>query len=197
MTGWISRVLAALGSRRRKPEADGTMREVTVLQNKISALTDLLLKPPTPQFFDGLLPERTNAKLRDARLGIGFRNFVLIFVRQGCTGCASLLSQVRLAIGQGTLSPGQFACVIIGRPGGLDQALRQTGIPVITDDTRLLQEGCQVRQTPTLLHLDTNSLKVLSSTAGDDFAWITSRLTTDPLPLIPVSDVSVAGNEKA
>lgn len=120
----------------------GTMREVVVLQGKVTGLTDLLLKPPSPQFFDGMLPDLAREKLMRARPAEAVDSFFLVFVRQGCSGCARLLQEIKAGIADNGLDARRFTCVISGRSGGLDKALRTTGIHIITDSDNHLEEAC-------------------------------------------------------
>jgi hypothetical protein len=166
----------------------GTMREVVVLQGKVAALTDLLLNPPSPQFLDGILPDLARQELSSAGLDQRAESFFLIFTRQGCSGCASLLQEIKAGVTSGALDAQRFACVITGRSGGLEKAVRAVGILVLVDGERHLEEACQVRQTPTVLHLDGGSLKVLDSMVGADLTWIRPRLT----PRLAILDVSTS-----
>jgi hypothetical protein len=154
----------------------GTMREVVILQGKVSAFTDLLLEPPTPQFLDGVLPTRVSATLRDAHVGQA-GNCFLIFVRQGCSGCAGLLQDLKQALAIGVLSPGQVACVVGPQSGGLETRVRAMGITVLIDHDRLLSSGCGIKHSPTTFLLAAESLNVLDASVGGGFAWIQSRLS--------------------
>jgi len=162
----------------------GTLREVSILQGRVSALQNLLLRPPGPRFFDGMLPERAVATLRAAPLADNVRDFFVVFVRQACPGCANLLQAIKDAVAVNRLDSERFLCVVCGVPGGLDTRLRDSGFRVINDQPRALAEACQVKQTPTVLHLD-STLSVLDATVGDDIEWIYSRSED---PAIPAGD---------
>lgn len=153
----------------------GVMHEVTVLQGSITALNNLLINPPGPRFFNGALPERTVARLRERGVPDDVAGFALVFVRQACPACSRLLQGIADGVEGGTLQPNQFVCVLGGHAGGLDKHIREAALPVIIDEDKLLLEGCQVKQTPTVLHLD-RDLKVLDTLVGDDIEWIQSRL---------------------
>lgn len=154
----------------------GTMHEVAVLQGKVSGLHELLLNPPAPRFFNGMLPDRALARFRELEVTEGLAAFFAVFVRQGCPGCARLLEQIQAGVEAGTLDPNQFFCIVPGRAGGLDRQLRDARLPVVIDEDGLLVEACQVRQTPTMLRMD-RDLKVIDSMVGGDMEWIQSYLT--------------------
>jgi len=156
----------------------GTMREVVVLQGKVTAFTELMLKPPAPAFLDGMLPDRVRARLLDAGIGQQGDDVFLIFARKGCAGCARLLQSIKAGLTEGTLSSRQFVCVLDSHSGGdsLEQAIRDSGMVVLVDQDRFLANACQVKQTPTTFHLGATSLKVVDSNIGGEFEWVRSRL---------------------
>jgi hypothetical protein len=158
----------------------GTLREVSILQGKVTSLEGLLLKPPEPRFFDGMLPERVLAELAGTPFASRGRDFFLVFVRQACPGCATLLEDLKAGVDADRLDREQLLYVVAGPAGGLDTRLRDRGCYVLADEVRALTEACQVKQTPTILHLD-KTLKVLGATVGGDMEWIYSRGQPDRL----------------
>ena len=85
----------------------GTMREVAVLQAKIQGFTELLLKPPTPTFVDGVLPAGALERLR-GHLSPQPGSVFLVFARKGCSECHQLLQDMKDAVVSGAVNLESF-----------------------------------------------------------------------------------------
>ena len=156
----------------------GTMREVVILQSKVAAFTDLLLNPPGPVFIDGLLPDVVRAALLKADGVDTQQDIVVLFLRKGCSGCHQLLQGIKNGVSRGDFAANQIVGIVAEKSRGdlIETTLAAVGATPIIDYGRTLASACQVKQTPTLLHLEANSLQVIDTTVGGNFQWLQSRL---------------------
>lgn len=160
----------------------GTMREVALLEGKVTSFTDLLLRPPTPAFIDGILPEPARAELISSGIGDMSTDMFLIFVRQGCSGCNRLMQGLKDSISAGVLLGSQVVCVLGPQSRGtdLEATIQTVGMTLIIDYDRALAQACQVKQMPMTLHLAERSLQVQGVSVGDDIRWLLSRASRVP-----------------
>jgi len=155
----------------------GTMREVVVLQGRTDTLTELLLKPPEPTFPGGVLPDSVADRLQSMAVEPPGDSF-LIFLSKGCSGCSHLVQAIRGAISSNIANRSNFVCVIGAKSAGgsFEQSIADLSVAIVVDHDGQLMKSCQIQATPTIVHLQDKTLRVLGAAVGEGFDWILPRL---------------------
>jgi len=155
----------------------GVTREVVVLQEKVTAFSQLLLRPPVPSFLKARLPK----KAIEAIEAVGFRSggpFILVFMKPACGGCFSLAEELMHATVTGALPRGAITCFLEEGSAGskIDSLIRDTTRFVAETTSDGVFRACEVSATPTMLAINPETWEVFGHSVGGDAAWAVSRL---------------------
>lgn len=162
----------------------GTMREAVILRGDVAALAQLITKPPLPSYLGEVVPAAIAEEI-GGRIGFSCdppRAHVLLFLRDGCSGCEGLLGDVREAVGRGTLSPVDISAVVsaASHDAPVVRAAEAVSGHVTLDERAVLFTAAEVRGAPTLLAIWTDSLRAFDCEIGGDVGWIHERLQQRP-----------------
>ena len=179
----------------------GLTREVVVLQEKVTAFTQLLLTPPVPSFLCGKLPKPAIEALGAA----GFRPdgpFVIAFMRSGCSGCFTLATGIKEAVDAGWIPRSAVVCFQVdGTRGSKVDALMRDAAAFVADDIGgKIFGACEISATPAMLAVSPGSWEVSGHSVGGDAAWVVTRLEMarkNQLRLSPVSPRPEAESSRA
>jgi hypothetical protein len=154
----------------------GVMREVVVLQEKVTAFSQLLLQPPVPSFLKKQLPKTAIRVVRET----GFREdgpFVLVFMKSKCEGCLRLAEDISQATARGLLSQDAITCFLAeGSTGSKIEILMNQSAKFVAEVSVGVFRSCEVSGTPTMLAINPETWEVFGHSAGGDAAWLMSRL---------------------
>lgn len=163
-----------------------TMREVALLQEKISVYRQLLLRPARPSY----IGERLPLSLADALARIdglsSTERALLIFMRPDCSACQEMsvkLPSMLQALGE------IKAVVVVGRgPRGQRMLDRAAAAEVIAepDPAEVLFDAAEIRSTPTMILVDLRNQIAEDYAEGSDLEWLRSlhaRAADTPTPI--------------
>lgn len=157
----------------------GVMREAVILRDDVKALSELITEPPVPSFLGQPLPAMAAEQLAPAGdwSGIVRRPHIVLFFREGCFGCEDLLARVQQAIRQGVLSSVDISCVVSGTEGSPLLAMAHSiSRNAVLDAQGALLKACEVRGTPSMFAIWTDTLEVFDYMIGGDAEWMRQRL---------------------
>ena len=162
----------------------GTRREMVILHRHVTALSQLITKPPAPSFLGDQLPAVIAQELasclnvdRSSR-----RAHILIFLRAHCFGCDELMAQLARAIAEGDVARDGISCIVsaASEDSPIFEKAQMVCRTAVLDPKDTLFKASEVKGTPSQLAVWTDSLEVFDYTIGGDVEWIWHRLRQQP-----------------
>ncbi len=152
-----------------------TMRDVAILQERISVYRQLLLRPLKPTYTGDVMPEPLAETVHQTvpDFPAQDKHIVIGFWRPDCTGCRDYVSE--LAKNRDKLRD-VLLISIVGRGSGSNrflQAVQSVG-PAILDSKEVLFDSGQIRTTPSFLSIRAGSTNVSEYQEGGDLQWLIS-----------------------
>jgi len=151
-----------------------TMREVALLQEKVSIYKQLLLRPARPSYIGEQLPLPVIESLgKIAGLSTAERA-LLIFMRPDCSACQEMSVKLpSIATLLGPIKP----IIVVGRgPRAHRMADRMASADLIAkaDPDETLFDAAEIRSTPTMILVDMRNQVAEDYAEGSDMQWLTS-----------------------
>lgn len=163
----------------------GTLRELAIVSGRVTAITDVILRPPEPTFL-GKSPPTQLIKELDKALPPRSEAFAIaMFLRPGCQGCDALLGFLRNMVPVSEAS--SFVPILPKKTSRttLAESCRTLFGLVIVDEDDELFDRCEVRSTPMLFAIDRHSQKVVDFAVGPNVEWVSSYLGRRSVPPYP------------
>lgn len=155
----------------------GVMRELVIARSEVTALSQLITRPPAPSYVGTVLPE---AVVRKLKLIPGARREpqAILFLASGCGQCESLMSELAEAIHDGLLAAAGIHCIIAARSDS-DPLVRSAAAlsNVAVDLTGQVLQTAQVYGTPMQIAFWSDTFQVFSYKFGGDVEWLHLILT--------------------
>lgn len=150
-----------------------TMREVALLQEKVSIYRQLLLRPAKPSYIGDQVPVALQSALDSLEPLREASRVLLVFLRPDCSACRDLAD--RLASEDFHHGP-PIVCVIgLGpRARRMSDRLSAADYIAINDSDESLFDSAEVRSTPTMILCDLTRQVAEEYSEGSDFEWIRS-----------------------
>jgi hypothetical protein len=156
----------------------GTMREVVLLRLEVSTISGLITHPPPPSFLHRRLPALAQTRLEDAIPADGSVH-VLAFVSPGCGACHDFIESLTSAIGRGRVDGGAVSFVLAWTKADEDCEPLDRTAPCVVDGDGAIARSCEIRATPTLLAVVTDTMTVIGHKPGGDVEWLEAMLKTN------------------
>lgn len=170
----------------------GVMRELVILRREVTALSRYIFDPPEPSYMGRRMPRGLVEKLTRQWRGraAGDRNHVLVFLSIGCGGCNQLIADIGKAIERGAFFRDDVSFVVVTGADQDDESsviekARLVSSTVVLDPGARLTVEAEVRATPTLLAIRTDTLEALRFSVGGGIQWIHDSLRRSERHLLP------------
>lgn len=157
----------------------GVMREAVILDGKVTALSQLITRPPAPSYVNATLPIQLAERLSLSPLTAtnARKAHVVLFVRPNCSGCEDVIGQLSKALTEGLVAREDISCVVSA--ASHNEPLYQEALTIsqnaILDVTGNLLKSCEIRGTPTALALWSDTGHVFDYILGGDVEWIRQK----------------------
>ncbi|MGH2441849.1 MAG: hypothetical protein ACRDFX_01630 [Chloroflexota bacterium] len=156
----------------------GVMREVLILRGHVTALSQLITRPPAPSYLGSGLPRTVASRLKPLQRSEEGSPHVVLYLSNGCTGCVSLIAALRQSLELGQIAASDVSCIVGIQPGddGIYTAAVATGCRTSTDVRGEMYEALEIRGTPSQLAIWSDTTEVFDYHLGGDMQWIRQRL---------------------
>ena len=153
-----------------------TMREVALLQEKVSIYRQLLLRPARPSFIGDQIPVDLQSALERLVPLRGATDALLLFIRADCTACRELVGKL---IEQKLSSKTPIVCIVgLGSRGRrMSDRLADAGYVSVHDSDEALFDAAEVRSTPTTIMCNLVNKTATEHSEGSDLEWIRSLVS--------------------
>lgn len=148
------------------------MKEVVVLQEKVTIYRQLLLRPARPSYIGAAMPANVRQELAAAQELPTSGDLIILFLRPDCSACNAMVNHLSTATG---LISDLKVIGVIGRGVGARRLIERvvaSGITPHPDTNETLFDAAEIRSTPTMLRIDLSSETVIDYAEGSDVEWL-------------------------
>ncbi len=158
----------------------GVMRETVILDGKVTALSQLITKPPAPSILRKSIPNELAQKLSTLHEPSPWapRVHIILFLRATCGGCEDVVARLDDVIKRRVVSRDNISCVVAAdsEETSIFHAARSISRDTVLDASGSLFDACEIRGAPTQLAIWTDTLRVFDYNLGGDVEWIRQKL---------------------
>jgi hypothetical protein len=149
------------------------MREVALLQERITIYRQLLLRPAKPSYIGGPAPAELLGLL-NAVSTTGESRAVIIFLRPDCAACQEMAHELE---GANRWPAGLLVLAVVGRgpqARKMIQRLSAAGLTTHADPDETIFDIGEIRSTPNMLLINRVTGEAEHFSEGSDYQWLDS-----------------------